>query len=251
VKPRMGKAVQRDADRVLDFRIERENGEEELFQLKFRKSAPPTAEVIEGVLDSLMNESKVKADLAALRARLAQLEKALSGDLLFSDAGPAPTGSPPVLAELFDVVLGAEKFRTGAARRPRRNVPEERGVLWRESGTAEVLDGGCTLVWPAAFAVVRARQFRYRSDRLFSVQAGTLATRICSLSTGARSDGPRPREQLGDIVNIDAERGGDLLEGLDRTLACSSFDLRDVGRRKTCRLGKCLDSQAAILAPDP
>jgi hypothetical protein len=101
VKPRMGKAVQRDADRVLDFRIERENGEEELFQLKFRKSAPPTAEVIEGVLDSLMNESKVKADLAALRARLAQLEKALSGDLLFSDAGPAPTGSPPVLAELL------------------------------------------------------------------------------------------------------------------------------------------------------
>jgi hypothetical protein len=56
---------------------------------------------------------------------------------------------------------------------------------------------------------------------------------------------------LSNIVDVDAERRGDLLERLDRTFACSSLDLRNVSRRKTCRLGKPLDSQAAVLAPDP
>jgi len=56
---------------------------------------------------------------------------------------------------------------------------------------------------------------------------------------------------LGDVVDIDAERGRDLLERLDRTFACSGLDLRNVGRRKTRRLSKCLDGQAAVLTPDP
>ena len=83
MKRRMRKAVQRDADRVLDFGIERER--------------------------------KAKEDLATLRTRLAKLEMALSGDLIFSDAEPAPIGSPPAFAELLMSFL-------------RRKIPHRRNL---------------------------------------------------------------------------------------------------------------------------
>src|SRR5712664_2767078 len=55
---------------------------------------------------------------------------------------------------------------------------------------------------------------------------------------------------LSEIVDIDAERGSDLLKGLDGPLSLAGIQLRDVRRSKTSYISQFLRGHAAIFAPN-
>src|SRR5215510_1225027 len=93
---------------------------------------------------------------------------------------------------------------------------------------------------------MRGRRRPRRNRPLFPCAA---SDRRSAKKRASRGKGRRAAT-LGDFVDIDAERGGDLLEGPDSPLSLASLELRDVRRSEISRLSQFPRGHPPILAPN-